>query len=117
MGLLPSLNTKVVEKREIHKIKGSNEMKFLRIAWVGYLEKVNPKYETLADYLSKRLGTIVKTDTVGSYNYKYIANRMKTTASPQERIDVAWFTPYTYVLAREIAPIEPFASFMRRREK
>src|SRR5438445_11846353 len=76
----------------------------IRMAWIEYEENARPKYDTLAQYLSRKLAIHVQATGVSNYDYRLAAKRMDRSSPPETRIHVAVFTPYTYVAAERLVP-------------
>ncbi len=80
----------------------------LRFAWIDY-DKEPARYEDLANYLQTRLNCTVIPKQVRFYD-PTVARQMNEDSS--ERIDLAFFTPLTYVKARDLnSGIEAMVSY------
>lgn len=88
----------------------------LCIAWMVYRNREDPRdrkdFDELEIYLSDKIGKPVTIKTIENYNYRYIRERMTANYDPRDRVDITFFTPYTYVLAhQENTDIKAFLTY------
>src|SRR5438034_6451670 len=86
----------------------------LRLAWIDYEANTESKYRALARYLSRKLDIPIDAVPIENYDYRHLAASMSAAALSSSRIDVAIFTPYTFVAAKTLVPgLEAFATYKR----
>jgi phosphate/phosphite/phosphonate ABC transporter binding protein len=90
------------------------ESETLRIAWMVYRDREDRRedFDALEIYLSDKIGKPVAITTIENYNYRYVREKMTANYDPGERVDITFFTPYTYVLAhQENTDIKAFLTY------
>ncbi len=89
--------------------KGEGEIKVLRWGLIPADDAASMlrQYQPVVDYLSQKLGMEVTLQVTSDYTAAVEAMRYK-------HIDIAWFGPFTYVLAADEAGAEPLVVGVRR---
>lgn len=89
--------------------KTTDEIKVLRMGLIPAddAEQMLRDYEPLKQYLSERLGITVEIKVTSDYTAAIEAMRAK-------HIDMAWFGPFSYVIAANVANAEAIANGVRR---
>lgn len=89
--------------------KGEGEIKVLRWGLIPADDAASMlrQYQPVVDYLAQKLGMEVTLQVTSDYTAAVEAMRYK-------HIDVAWFGPFTYVLAADEAGAEPLVVGVRR---
>jgi len=86
----------------------------IRIAWMVYRDRENRRddFNALENYLTNQIGRPVTIQTVDNYDYQSVLRRMSPHYRAGDRVDITFFTPYTYVLAhQENTKIKAFLTY------
>lgn len=91
-----------------------NDPDTIRIAWMVYndLGDRGKDFKAFKKYLRRKTGKKIELEIIENYAYDKIIHRMKKQPGEGKRIDLAFFTPYTYVKASRIDPnIKAFLTY------
>ena len=86
----------------------------LTIGWAEYGEARDGALPVAGRYLSCRLRRRVRVVPTSYQARLSVAERMRPTTRPKDRVDAALLTPFVYVKAKKLAPIEVFVSYRSR---